>query len=91
MKVLFNMRTADYTQELAIQKDNRLSATQEDLDYHTVVMVLGNTCTSPAVITVSEDKDDFVSVIIESDTDEFIEIAAHYCEARGLSEPKIED
>ena len=87
MKFTFTMRTADYEQELAVQKDKRLGATQGELDRHTVTMVLGNVCTMPATITVGEDKDELVVATITTECSQYLEVADRYCEARGFDAP----
>jgi len=90
MKITFQVRTVDYTQEFAIQRDNRRNLGQAELDYYTMVMILGNTCFEPATISIEEGENDFSTVTIEINCKEFIEAATIYCEASDLNLPEVD-
>jgi len=90
MKITFQIRTADYIQEFAIQRDSRQNLGQAELDYYTMVMILGNTCFEPAAISIEEGENDFSTVTIETSCKEFIEAATTYCAARDLNLPDVD-
>jgi len=89
MTFTFTIRTADYTQELEIQRGNRLGATIEELDRYTVLMILGNVYTLPLSVTIGEDKDDLSTVTVKTDCATYLQAAGRYCEGRGFEVPKL--
>ena len=85
----FTIRTADYTQELEVQRGNRLGATPEELDRYAILMILGNVYTLPLFVTIGADKDDLSTVTVKTDCNTYLQSACRYCEARGFEIPKV--